>query len=110
MTFFSSKLHTTNSDIYTDLDENGKYNFSTDARLLLSVIDCMNCSYGMMTYIHVLRGSKQQKLEKFFRFPLYGAGKGKSEIWWKELGKRTMTIVSLNITLTFKTAYFYALI
>ncbi|CAH1115190.1 unnamed protein product [Psylliodes chrysocephalus] len=80
------KLHTTNSDIYTDLDENGKYNFSTDARLLLSVIDCMNCSYGMMTYIHVLRGSKQQKLEKFFRFPLYGAGKGKSEIWWKELG------------------------
>ncbi|CAG9819408.1 unnamed protein product [Phaedon cochleariae] len=73
--------------IYEGVDENGNYDFTDDAKLLLKLMKSIDHRYGMSTFINMLRGSKRKKLSNHFQNPYFGSGKDKSEIWWKEIGK-----------------------
>lgn len=69
---------------YEGLDENGFYDFSKDAELLLRSIEVFDGKTGLMAPILFLRGSKSKKVAaKYQTLPLFGKGKNKPEDWWK---------------------------
>ncbi|CAH1406138.1 unnamed protein product [Nezara viridula] len=58
-----------------------------DALLMLKAVDVMYGKYGLAMYIFFLRGSSNKRLpQKFHNHELYGAGRKKTELWWKLLG------------------------
>uniref|UniRef100_A0A182QP85 ATP-dependent DNA helicase n=1 Tax=Anopheles farauti TaxID=69004 RepID=A0A182QP85_9DIPT len=72
---------------YEGVDAQGRYDFTVDSELLLKAVEVFNGKAGITLPIMLLRGSKNKKLnERYYRDPLYGKGKAKSEDWWKELG------------------------
>uniref|UniRef100_A0A182JXC6 DNA 3'-5' helicase n=1 Tax=Anopheles christyi TaxID=43041 RepID=A0A182JXC6_9DIPT len=72
---------------YEGLDSEGRYNFATDAELLLGAIGMFYGAVSMTLPILLLRGSKNKKLnERFYTKPLFGKGKHRDEDWWKGLG------------------------
>ncbi|XP_055617830.1 bifunctional 3'-5' exonuclease/ATP-dependent helicase WRN-like [Toxorhynchites rutilus septentrionalis] len=74
------------SERYEGIDENGCYDFSTDAEHLLKAIDAFGGNTGLALPIALLRGSKSKKLnDQYQRNPLHGKGKAKDEEWWKAL-------------------------
>lgn len=63
------------------------YDLTEDALLLLKVVKEMKETYGLTTYIFMLRGSSNKRLpERFYSSKLYGSGREKTEPWWKLLG------------------------
>nr|CAI5867468.1 unnamed protein product [Callosobruchus analis] len=70
---------------YKELDDNGNFNFTDHAKKLLTVINQLQGQYGMLSYITYLLGQNEKKFSRFDS-PLFGSGKDKSKIWWKELG------------------------
>ncbi|XP_053658958.1 bifunctional 3'-5' exonuclease/ATP-dependent helicase WRN-like [Anopheles marshallii] len=72
---------------YEGLDAEGRYNFATEAEMLLGAIGAFHSGVGLTMPILLLRGSRNKKLhERFYNHPLFGKGKDKDEEWWKSLG------------------------
>uniref|UniRef100_A0A182SR50 DNA 3'-5' helicase n=1 Tax=Anopheles maculatus TaxID=74869 RepID=A0A182SR50_9DIPT len=72
---------------YEGLDAEGRYNFATDADMLLRAIKAFYGAVNLSIPILLLRGSKNKKLqERYYYHPLFGKGKNKDEDWWKALG------------------------
>jgi RecQ family ATP-dependent DNA helicase len=61
--------------------------YSADVYSILGLVARYNKSYGLGTFIKILRGSNDIKIKKFKSFaPLfYGRGMHRSEDWWKAL-------------------------
>ncbi|KAJ8946901.1 hypothetical protein NQ318_008257 [Aromia moschata] len=74
------------SATYEGLDENGKYDFTEDARTFLAAVNELDGKFGIQNYILFLRGSKNSKIAGYARSSLHGSGNHKSEAWWKGLG------------------------
>lgn len=67
------------------MDANGEYDYGKDSKDLLEAIAIFNGHSGIAKPISVLRGSRQQKNQKYFTHSLFGRGKYKSEEYWKML-------------------------
>ncbi|XP_050725163.1 bifunctional 3'-5' exonuclease/ATP-dependent helicase WRN-like isoform X2 [Eriocheir sinensis] len=67
------------------LDEEGKYDFTEDAKKLLETSErCPNCAVS--AHVSILKGLKSQRVKPHWKkFPTYGAGKNRNENYWKEL-------------------------
>uniref|UniRef100_A0A182NL71 DNA 3'-5' helicase n=1 Tax=Anopheles dirus TaxID=7168 RepID=A0A182NL71_9DIPT len=75
------------SERYEGIDAQGRYDFTADTEMLLQAVELFNGNSSLSLPILLLRGSKNKKLhERYYREPLFGKGKAKSEDWWKELG------------------------
>lgn len=77
-------------------------NIESEAKILINLIESMpNKSFGLVTYINILRGSSNKKItDDMKKNKYYGAGAKKSEKWWKELGENLIEqgyIQSVNI-------------
>lgn len=73
------------TNIYKNLDENGLYDFTADARLLVEALKLFNGWSGYSKPISLLRGSHSQAIKKYHGHPLHGRGKFKSEDFWQAL-------------------------
>ena len=62
-------------------------NVQNEAKLLINLIESIaNRNYGIGTYINILRGSANKNITPQMRDnKLYGTGKHRTVIWWKEL-------------------------
>ncbi|CAL4094160.1 unnamed protein product, partial [Meganyctiphanes norvegica] len=70
------------------LDEQGRYNFSKDARDLINATHDLKGMTAMGTIIMVLRGSNNSKVKPWWKsLSTFGAGKNRTESYWKALGK-----------------------
>ena len=60
--------------------------FTKEAILLFTLMNSFNNYFGMMTYINLLTGSKDKKIEKYISVVknLYGKGSNFSGDWWKK--------------------------
>ncbi|XP_063704544.1 LOW QUALITY PROTEIN: bifunctional 3'-5' exonuclease/ATP-dependent helicase WRN-like [Culicoides brevitarsis] len=75
-----------NSDDLDELTEDGKFDFSEDARKLLAAIKLFNGKKGLNASVLTLRGSKAKAVPAFAQLkPIYGSGKDKPDEWWKSL-------------------------
>ncbi|XP_014291916.1 bifunctional 3'-5' exonuclease/ATP-dependent helicase WRN [Halyomorpha halys] len=64
-----------------------EYDLTQDALLLLKAVEAMSGKYGLSMYIFFLRGSSNKRLpQRFYDHELYGAGRKKTDQWWKLLG------------------------
>ncbi|XP_058056215.1 bifunctional 3'-5' exonuclease/ATP-dependent helicase WRN-like [Anopheles bellator] len=71
---------------FEGIDSDGRYDFATDAELLLKAFEKFGGGTGSALPILLLRGSKSKKLhESNYNHPLYGKGKAHDEEWWKSL-------------------------
>uniref|UniRef100_A0A2P2I303 DNA 3'-5' helicase n=1 Tax=Hirondellea gigas TaxID=1518452 RepID=A0A2P2I303_9CRUS len=71
------------------LDSSGCYDFTTDASTILAAIQGMGEYSALGSVVLVVRGSAVQKVKMHWRkLGCYGAGKSKSELYWKALGKQ----------------------
>ncbi|KAK8726097.1 hypothetical protein OTU49_010375 [Cherax quadricarinatus] len=76
------------SRVTSCLDDEGKYDFTEDSLNLLKTAGGVhgNCSIGSL--ILILRGSNCQRVKPHWkRLSTFGAGKNRSESYWKALGK-----------------------
>uniref|UniRef100_A0A182VQL2 ATP-dependent DNA helicase n=1 Tax=Anopheles minimus TaxID=112268 RepID=A0A182VQL2_9DIPT len=72
---------------YEGIDTEGRYNFATDAEMLLRAIGAFYGGVNLTMPTLLLRGSHSKKLhERFYKHALFGKGKDKDENWWKALG------------------------
>ncbi|XP_025833805.1 Werner syndrome ATP-dependent helicase [Agrilus planipennis] len=69
------------------LDDKGRYDFTTDARLFLQAVEALGGRFGLNMYVMFLRGSKSAKIDRYKKLQLYGSGKQKDEEWWKAIGR-----------------------
>lgn len=73
------------SEKYVDIDEQGKFDFTTDARILMEAITLFPKS-GLGIVLLLIKGSRSQKINSaLYKSKSYGAGKHKSDEWWKSL-------------------------
>lgn len=58
--------------------------FTDEAYLIFGLINKFNSSFGMKTYVNILRGSKIKKISQLENSAIdfFGKGKNKSESWW----------------------------
>lgn len=65
-------------------------NIETEAKYLINLIESIkNRSFGLTTYIDILRGSNSKKIPlNIKKSKFYGIGKDKSKEWWKEIGEK----------------------
>lgn len=76
------------SERYEGLDKQGLYNFAKEAEIFLKTVNALGGAFGMLTYALFLKGSKSSKIQdRHRRSPLYGAGKDKTQDWWKTIGR-----------------------
>jgi RecQ family ATP-dependent DNA helicase len=66
--------------------EENKKDYSIAIYLILELISKLNGSYGVNTYINILRGSKAKNITLFMQnLPFYNIGKSHSVEWFKDL-------------------------
>ncbi|XP_036385650.1 Werner syndrome ATP-dependent helicase homolog isoform X2 [Megalops cyprinoides] len=77
---------------YTMPDKEPKLrDFGKEAYQLMSAIRALDGRFGLSVPILFLRGSDSQRLpDKYRCHPLFGAGRGVSETWWKALGHQLL--------------------
>ncbi|XP_044271277.1 Werner syndrome ATP-dependent helicase-like [Tribolium madens] len=86
----TKKLYDTRTDQekYEGVDDQGCYDFTSDAKKFLKTVSIFSGKLGLTTYILFLRGSQSAKLSESKRkHPLHGCGKEQSEEWWKCIAK-----------------------
>lgn len=60
------------------------YDFAKEASQLFNTSNLTGNSYGMLMLISILRGANSKKIpDRFKKSDLYGAGKNRSEQWWR---------------------------
>lgn len=73
------------SEKYVDIDEQGMFDFTQDARILLEALILFPKS-GLGIVLLLIKGSRNQKINSsLYNSKSYGAGKHKSDEWWKSL-------------------------
>ncbi len=78
------------------VDDNKK-DYSIQSYLILELINKLNGSYGMNTYINILRGSKAKNITLYMQnLPLYNIGKCFSVEWFKDVFNGLMCEDYLN--------------
>lgn len=76
------------SEKYEGLDKKGLYDFAKEAKMFLEAVNALGGAFGILTYALFLKGSKSSKIQdRHRRSPLYGAGKDKTQDWWKTIGR-----------------------
>lgn len=71
-----------------------------EAKMLIGVIESvtdMNKSFGLVTYINILRGSKNKAAKMFLKNDYYNEGHHRSVNWWKELGENLIKAGYLTV-------------
>lgn len=77
---------TKDCDKYEGLDQEGRYDFTEDAKKLIGTIQLYKGLKGVNASVLTLRGSKAKSVPDFAqRHPLFSSGKDKPEEWWKSL-------------------------
>lgn len=62
-------------------------NFGEEARMLFETLDrVFQGRFGLAVSLDFLRG-KDKTYDRYKKHPLFGAGKGKTDAWWRELAK-----------------------
>ncbi|CAN7995034.1 unnamed protein product [Ixodes hexagonus] len=72
-------------------DRDSGRDYAQEGRLLLRIVKDTGQRYGLAIPIAVLRGSASQKVPQYLRSgPHFGAGKGKTEAFWKAFARLLM--------------------
>lgn len=72
---------------YEGMREDGQFDFASDAQKLLQVVDLFQGHSGIGKPISILRGSQASGVSRYHHHPLNGAGKFKSDSYWKQLSE-----------------------
>lgn len=73
------------------MNAEGQFDFGGDAQQLLQAVDLFQGYAGLAKPILLLRGSQSQAIKRFHQHALNGAGKFKSEAYWKQLAEMLET-------------------
>ncbi|XP_045583670.1 ATP-dependent DNA helicase RecQ [Procambarus clarkii] len=76
------------SRVESALDDDGKYDFTEDSLNLMKTAGGCNGACAIGTLIYIIRGSNCQRVKPHWkRLSTFGAGKNRSESYWKALAK-----------------------
>lgn len=60
--------------------------YGNDMYRLLSVLKDVNCNFGAVVVIGIIRGSKSKKIpDRYYKNKFYNTGKSSNDKWWKDL-------------------------
>lgn len=76
------------SRVESALDADGKYDFTDDSLNLMKTVEGCNAQVSIGTLTFILRGSNNQRVKPHWKtLVTFGAGKNRSESYWKALEK-----------------------
>ena len=85
---------------YLKMENKPLQHVNNEAKMLINLIEAMNHkNFGIMTYINILRGSKNKKItEEIRKNEYYNRGKHRSILWWKEMIDNLISQKFLQLT------------
>lgn len=87
---------TTSTVQFENVDDEGRYDYTTEAEIFLRVCDLMNGHSGLNKIVSIIRGSNQRNISSYHGHQLHGAGKQISEDYWRALSQLLVSLEFLS--------------